>query len=282
LQSGSHSRKQRQYGFTMIELIIAIAIIGILSAIAVPMLTSNIRSAKNADAQNTLRSIYLMQKNYFSENACYFVNGGAGDMTSTINQVLLGSTTPLNGPIAVGNSNDFYFYALPGVVGQGGTCIGNQSNDYVVYAKSKSTPTLIFHSTSRTLNPVFKSTILADRLCIMFLIYALLIGLMVGSFLNVVIHRLPKALIAYWDENKHHGSIGLKAPRISPFICLITPKSTSPCCGEKLSWYENIPVLSWLWLNGKCRHCASPISIRYLLVEGDDRFMFLLVRLAFW
>ena len=128
----------------MLELIATIAIIGILSAIAVPMLTSNIRAAKNADAQNTLRTIYLMQKNYFSENACYFINGGAGDMTSTINQFLMGSTTPLTGPIATGNSSDFYFYVLPGVIGQGGSCNGNQSNDYVVYAKSKSNPALIY------------------------------------------------------------------------------------------------------------------------------------------
>ena len=109
----------------------------------------------------------------------------------------------------------------------------------------------------------------------MVLIYALLIGIIVGSFLNVVIHRLPRALIDYWDENKNHGSIGLKAPRISPFICLIAPKSTSPCCGKELRWFENIPVLSWLWLNGKCRHCSSPISVRYLLVEVMTGLCFL-------
>lgn len=128
----------------MLELITTIAIIGILSAIAVPMLISNIRTAKNVDAQNTLRSIYLMQKNYFSENHCYYVNGGAGDMTSTINQVLMGSTTPLAGPIVIGNTNDFYFYVLPGVTGAGGSCTGSQSNDYVAYAKSKTNSTLIF------------------------------------------------------------------------------------------------------------------------------------------
>jgi len=144
LQREVSQQKLRQYGFTMIELITTIAIIGILSAIAVPMLTSNIRAAKNADAQNTLRTIYLMQKNYFSENACYFINGGAGDMTSTINQMLMGSTTPLTGPIVTGNSSDFYFYILAGGIGPGGSCNGNQSNDYVAYAKSKTNPTLIY------------------------------------------------------------------------------------------------------------------------------------------
>ncbi len=137
-------RIESQLGFTMIELITTIAIIGILSAIAVPMLISNIRTAKNADAQNTLRTIYLMQKNYFSENACYFINGGAGDMTSTINQILMGSTTPATGPISTGNSSDFYFYLLPGAIGSGGSCKGNQSNDYAAYAKSKSNPGLIY------------------------------------------------------------------------------------------------------------------------------------------
>lgn len=137
-------RLRFQFGFTMIELITTIAIIGILSAIAVPMLTSNIRAAKNADAQNTLRTIYLMQKNYFSENSCYFINGGAGDMTSTINQNLMGSLTPLSGPISTGNTNDFYFYVLSGPTGSGGSCNASQSNDYVAYAKSKSNPALIY------------------------------------------------------------------------------------------------------------------------------------------
>ena len=128
----------------MVELIVAIAIVGILAAIGVPMLNSNIRTAKNADAQNTLRTIYLMQKNYFSENYCYYVNSGSGDMASSINQILLGSSTPLSGPITTGSSNDFIFYILPGTVGQGGSCTGSLSNDYVVYAKSKTNSSLIY------------------------------------------------------------------------------------------------------------------------------------------
>lgn len=82
--------------------------------------------------------------------------------------------------------------------------------------------------------------------------YAALIGLMVGSFLNVVIYRLPRAIIESTD-----ASLG----------CLLWPASAAPCCGHTLSWRENIPVFSWLMLRGRCGHCAAPITPRYLLVE---------------
>ena len=77
-------------------------------------------------------------------------------------------------------------------------------------------------------------------------------GLIIGSFLNVVIHRLPKAI--------------LKDPGAS-LDCLLWPASTAPCCGAKLHWKENIPVVSWLSLRGKCAHCGHGISPRYILVE---------------
>lgn len=77
-------------------------------------------------------------------------------------------------------------------------------------------------------------------------------GLIIGSFLNVVIHRLPKALI--------------KDPDAS-LDCLLWPASTAPCCGARLSWKENIPVFSWIYLRGKCAHCGHRISPRYIAVE---------------
>ena len=137
-------RIQCQAGVTLMELVVTLALLGILAAIGTPMLLDNIRAAKNAEAQNTLRSIYLMQKNYFAENYCYFVNTGKADNTSLINQNLFGSATPNAGPIIVGANNDFYFYILVGAVGSKGNCTGTNSNDYIAYAQSKTTGLLVY------------------------------------------------------------------------------------------------------------------------------------------
>lgn len=131
-----------QIGVTLMELVVTLAILGVLAAIGTPVLLSNIRAAKNIEAQNTLKSIYLMQKNYFAENYCYYVNAGKADNTVLINQILLGSTTPNSGPITVGGNNDFYFYILPGPIGSSGNCTGTNANDYIVFAQSRSDPSL--------------------------------------------------------------------------------------------------------------------------------------------
>lgn len=83
--------------------------------------------------------------------------------------------------------------------------------------------------------PPFLSSLLTVWLFVM--------GLCVGSFLNVVIARVP------------HGE------------SIVRPRSRCPKCGHTLSWYENIPLLSWLALRARCRNCKTPISIRYPLVE---------------
>lgn len=72
----------------------------------------------------------------------------------------------------------------------------------------------------------------------------------IGSFLNVVIYRLP--------EGKN----------------IVTPRSRCPRCEHALAWYDNVPVLGWLWLRGKCRYCKEPISIQYPLVEAAVALMF--------
>jgi len=137
-------RLRNQAGVTLMELLIALAILGILAAIGVPIFTGNIRTAKNADAQNTLRSIFLMEKNYFSENYCYYITPGIGNQASVINQYLMGSITPASGPIVVDASNDFDFYIIGGVVGSSGSCLGSNSNDYIVYAQSRSVPSIVY------------------------------------------------------------------------------------------------------------------------------------------
>lgn len=138
------NRFRGQLGITLMELLVTIAIISILAAVGVPIYTGNIRAAKNADAQNTLKSIFLMEKNYFAENYCYYVTSGTGDQTSSINQYVMGATTPTAGPIVVGVSNDFYFYITAGTVGSGGSCTGANSNDYVAFAQSRTDSSLIY------------------------------------------------------------------------------------------------------------------------------------------
>ena len=77
-----------------------------------------------------------------------------------------------------------------------------------------------------------------------YFLYSFIFGALVGSFLNVVIFRLP-------DENQS----------------VIFPASHCPKCSTKLRWFENIPILSWLALRGKCRTCKAPISLQYPVVE---------------
>lgn len=92
------------------------------------------------------------------------------------------------------------------------------------------------------------------------------LGLLVGSFLNVVILRLPKRLEWEWkrDAREELGQTELYDP---PPPGIVVEPSHCPHCQHRLSWYENIPVLSWLALRGRCRNCRTPISIQYPAVE---------------
>jgi leader peptidase (prepilin peptidase)/N-methyltransferase len=87
----------------------------------------------------------------------------------------------------------------------------------------------------------------------------------VGSFLNVVVHRMPKMLEARWQADAA-DMLGQQPPKIDP-ISLSKPASRCPACGHAIRWYENVPVISWLLLRGKCSACKTPISVRYPLVE---------------
>jgi leader peptidase (prepilin peptidase)/N-methyltransferase len=92
-----------------------------------------------------------------------------------------------------------------------------------------------------------------------------LLGLAVGSFLNVVIHRLPRMLEAEWQAQcaELRGEAGAESSAYN----LSTPRSACPACGHRIAALENIPVLSWLWLRGRCSACGTRISARYPLVE---------------
>jgi len=92
------------------------------------------------------------------------------------------------------------------------------------------------------------------------------LGLLVGSFLNVVILRLPRRMEWEWkrDAREALGEPELYDP---PPPGIVVERSHCPHCGHQLSWYENIPVVSWLALRGRCRSCKAPISVQYPLVE---------------
>lgn len=84
---------------------------------------------------------------------------------------------------------------------------------------------------------------------------AFVLGGMIGSFLNVCVYRLPR------NES------------------VVRPRSHCPKCGNLIAWYDNLPILSWLFLRAKCRHCGQSISWMYPLVEAITAFLFLFV---FW
>ena len=85
---------------------------------------------------------------------------------------------------------------------------------------------------------------------------ALVIGLLVGSFLNVVVYRIPRGL------------------------SVSKPRSFCPTCQRQLAWWENVPLVSWVALRGRCRTCREAISIRYPLVEAGTAGAFVLIAWA--
>jgi leader peptidase (prepilin peptidase)/N-methyltransferase len=91
------------------------------------------------------------------------------------------------------------------------------------------------------------------------------IGLCIGSFLNVVIHRLPQMLERGWHDECAELR-GEAVPDRPPYN-IVVPRSKCPSCGHAITALENVPVVSWLALRGKCSACAAPISARYPLVE---------------
>ena len=112
-------------------------------------------------------------------------------------------------------------------------------------------------------------------------------GLLVGSFLNVVIHRLPLMMQAQWEAEAAEfvaqtgettsasstssvsptSTIGSGATTTAAPFNLVVPRSRCPHCSHQITALENIPVLSWLWLRGRCSACKAPISARYPLIE---------------
>jgi leader peptidase (prepilin peptidase)/N-methyltransferase len=97
-------------------------------------------------------------------------------------------------------------------------------------------------------------------------------GLLIGSFLNVVIHRLPLMLERQWRQqcaelSGGDGPAGGDGPGAADRLDLIHPPSACPACGMRIMPWQNIPVLSYLLLRGRCAHCKATISLRYPMVE---------------
>ncbi|MCC7311305.1 MAG: prepilin peptidase [Sulfuritalea sp.] len=105
-----------------------------------------------------------------------------------------------------------------------------------------------------------------------FTLAAGLLGLMVGSFLNVVIHRLPIMMERDWAAQCAELR-GEAPPALEP-LSLAKPRSRCPKCGHPITALENIPVISWLVLRGRCKGCAAPISPRYPLIEALTGLLF--------
>jgi leader peptidase (prepilin peptidase) / N-methyltransferase len=99
-----------------------------------------------------------------------------------------------------------------------------------------------------------------------FLVFSVVLGLMIGSFLNVVIHRLPKMMEREWHANCLELQ-GKEVPKQTKYT-IVTPRSACPSCGHQITALENIPIVSYLLLGGKCRGCKTKISMRYPLVEA--------------
>ncbi|MDP4639827.1 MAG: A24 family peptidase [SAR86 cluster bacterium] len=112
------------------------------------------------------------------------------------------------------------------------------------------------------------------------LICSLILGLLVGSFLNVVIHRLPIMLQREWQQQAN-DILGNPEEAAAPAYNLVVPNSRCPRCEHNIRPWENIPLLSYALLRGKCSACQNPISARYPLVELLTGVLTLLVVYTF-
>ena len=106
-------------------------------------------------------------------------------------------------------------------------------------------------------------------------------GLIVGSFLNAVIHRLPIMMERQWQQQSEAILHPEKAPEPLPAYNLVVPASTCPSCQHKIRAWENIPVISYLFLRGKCSACRTPISFRYPAIEILSALMTVMIGLTY-
>ncbi len=99
------------------------------------------------------------------------------------------------------------------------------------------------------------------------LVFAVWVGLSVGSFLNVVIYRLPVMLTRQWEAQAREVLQEETAEATQERFNLVVPRSRGPACNNQITAWQNVPVLSWLFLKGRCGSCGVRISARYPMVE---------------
>ncbi|WP_091343768.1 prepilin peptidase [Alkalimonas amylolytica] len=109
----------------------------------------------------------------------------------------------------------------------------------------------------------------------------LVLALLVGSFLNVVIYRLPKMMELSWQQDYQAYFEPDSLTNTNQRFNLAVPRSACPSCQAPIAARDNIPILSWLWLKGRCRHCGTAISARYPLVEGLTAMLSVLIAWQF-
>lgn len=102
----------------------------------------------------------------------------------------------------------------------------------------------------------------------LFIAATVVFSLVIGSFLNVVIYRLPKMMEQEWQQEYQAYFSPQQNAVVPAAFNLATPRSSCPQCNAPVQARDNIPLLSWLLLKGKCRNCSAPISPRYPLVEA--------------
>src|SRR5437763_7163124 len=101
---------------------------------------------------------------------------------------------------------------------------------------------------------------------LLYILFAFALGSCVGSFLNVVVWRLPR--VEYSEDDGVFGGF------FRSWQALSYPPSHCPKCGKRLKWYDNLPVVGWIKLGGRCRYCKQPISIRYPIIEAMTGLLF--------
>lgn len=106
-----------------------------------------------------------------------------------------------------------------------------------------------------------------------------LFGLCIGSFLNVVVHRVPLMLERSW-KLESADLLGVKT-ELPAAISLSKPRSRCPSCAHSIAWHENIPVLSYVRLHGRCAHCRAQISLRYPVIEVLTALLFAAIAYRF-